>query len=201
MFQNHFGNFGQHGIHNPSSTFNISGTQSYRKKPPTQLKCTICHEKQDSQQMIAVSCGCVYCRSCLKRRITRAIEAEYMSPARCCNLTIDLPVIRTLLSPDVLRDYEAKTIEYSSTDRTYCANRTCSAFVGKDNIQGDKAVCTMPQCHTATCTKCKGEWHEGDCPVDENLQLLLAEAKKQDWKKCTKCGTLIEFVDGCNHMT
>ncbi|KAF7871605.1 hypothetical protein EAF04_003712 [Stromatinia cepivora] len=174
--------------------------KSNNKKTTSQLQCTICHEQQDYKQTALLMCGCAYCSSCIKIRFTRATEAEYMFPAECCDQTIDLSSIRSFLTADILRDYEAKAIEYGSTDRTYCANRDCLTFIVKESIQGSKAFCTNSPCDTVTCVKCKGKWHEGYCPADEALQLVLAEAEKYSWKRCAKCGTLIEHTEGCAHM-
>jgi len=41
-------------------------------------------------------------------------------------------------------------------------------------------------------------------PVSERApeDLVFAElAKKQKWKRCPKCGTMVERTEGCNHMT
>ncbi|KAI9648544.1 E3 ubiquitin-protein ligase arih2 [Ciborinia camelliae] len=173
---------------------------SNNDSPPLEIKCTICQESHSHQRVVNLSCGCMYCSVCLQRRFIRAIEAEYMFPAKCCDYAIDVTLVRHFLTLDILRDYEAKAIEYGATERVYCANRICSEFIAKENIQGDKAFCTNSPCDTVTCVKCKGEWHERDCPVDEALQLVLAEAKKHAWKRCEKCGTLIEHADGCAHM-
>ncbi|KAJ8066632.1 hypothetical protein OCU04_005680 [Sclerotinia nivalis] len=183
---------------------NLEQSMFYRpsnsKKSTSQFQCTICHEQRDVQQTAVLMCGCVYCSSCIKIRFTLAIEAEYMFPAECCEQTMDLSYIRHFLSADILRNYEVKAIEYGSTDRTYCANTDCLAFIVKESIQGNKAFCTNSPCDTVTCVKCKGKWHEGDCPADEALQLVLAEAEKFSWKRCAECGTLIEHKEGCAHM-
>lgn len=104
------------------------------------------------------------------------------------------------LSPDIIRDYEAKKIEYGTLDRTYCANKVCSVFIVKEYIRGHKAFCVKSPCNTITCTECKSEWHDGACPRDQNQELLLAKAQSQGWKRCAKCGALIEHVDGCHRM-
>ncbi|EDO03361.1 hypothetical protein SS1G_05842 [Sclerotinia sclerotiorum 1980 UF-70] len=95
---------------------------------------------------------------------------------------------------------DVKAKEYGSTDRTYCANTDCLAFITKKSIQGNKAFCTKSPCDTVSCVKCKGKWHEGDCPADEALEMVLAEAKKHSWKRCAKCGALIEHTEGCAQM-
>ncbi|KAF5868614.1 putative ibr finger domain protein [Botrytis fragariae] len=170
--------------------------QTGSNKNPAQLKCIVCGEFQDFQQMATFPCDCVYCSTCLQRRFTRAIEAEFMFPVKCC-WDFNLTPFHHLLPPDIIRDYEAKKIEYETVDRTYCANKVCSAFIMKENIKGHKAFCAKSPCNTITCTKCKSGWHDGECPRDQDQELVLAEAQRQGWKRCAKCGNLIEYVDGC----
>ncbi|KAF7934361.1 hypothetical protein EAE99_002813 [Botrytis elliptica] len=174
--------------------------QTSSNKNPAQLKCTACEEFQDFQQMARLPCKCVYCSTCLQRRFACAIKAELMFPVTCCWDTLNVTPYYNLLSPDLIRDYEAKKIEYETVDRTYCANKVCSDFIVKENIRGHKAFCAKSPCNTITCTKCKSEWHDGECPRDQNQELVLAEAQRQGWKRCAKCGSLIEFVDGCLQM-
>ncbi|TGO38737.1 hypothetical protein BHYA_0068g00170 [Botrytis hyacinthi] len=174
--------------------------QADSNKNPAQLKCTICEEFQDFQQMATFPCDCTWCSTCLLRCFTRAIESEFMFPVKCCEDTINLTPFYHLLSPDIIRDYEAKKIEYKTLDRTYCANKVCSAFIIEEHIKGHKAFCTKSPCNTITCTKCKSEWHDGACPRDQNQELVLAEARRQGWKRCAKCGTLVEHADGCRQM-
>lgn len=175
--------------------------QSSSKSSTSQFQCTICcEEQQDAQKAAILLCGCVYCSSCIKARFTLAIRAEYLFPAECCGQAMDLSYIYDLLPANILRIYKVKAKEYGSTDRTYCANTDCLAFITKKSIQGNKAFCTKSPCDTVSCVKCKGKWHEGDCPADEALEMVLAEAKKHSWKRCAKCGALIEHTEGCAQM-
>ncbi|TGO18533.1 hypothetical protein BTUL_0009g00520 [Botrytis tulipae] len=169
-------------------------------KNPAQRKCTVCEEFQDFQQMATFPCDCAWCSTCLQRRFTCAIESAFMFPVECCGDAITLTPFSHLLSPDIMRDYEAKKIEYETLDRTYCANKVCSAFILKEYIIEHKAFCAKSPCKTITCTKCKSEWHDGECPRDQNQELVLAEAQRRGWKRCAKCGTLIAHAHGCRRM-
>ncbi|TEY78683.1 hypothetical protein BOTCAL_0046g00040 [Botryotinia calthae] len=177
-----------------------NNTQTDSNENPGQLQCFLCQESQDLQKTFTFPCSCVFCSTCLQERFTRAIETESMFPVRCCLLVDDLTSAYHLLSPEIIRDYEAKKIEYEATDRMYCANKVCSAFIVPECIKGHQAFCNKSTCGTVTCTKCKSEWHDGECPHDQDQELVLAEAQRQGWKRCANCGTLIEYVTGCPIM-
>lgn len=163
--------------------------------------CTICRETTNVEQILSFICGCLYCKSCLRNRFIRAIQAEYLFPVKCCDFTVNLAHAEYLLPPDVVRNYRVKQIERGTTDRTYCSNKRCSTFITKENIQGDQAFCHYSPCHTVTCIKCKSGWHEGNCTVDKALQKVLDVAKSRGWKRCAKCNHVIEHAEGCDHMT
>jgi hypothetical protein len=53
---------------------------------------------------------------------------------------------------------------------------------------------------TRDCTMCKGGEHLGDCPKDSAILEVLELAKKEGWKRCSKCNRVIELKHGCNHI-
>ncbi|KAM0140739.1 hypothetical protein ACHAP3_002417 [Botrytis cinerea] len=177
-----------------------NNTQTDSNEDPSQVQCSLCQESQDIQLNFAFPCGCVYCSTCLRGRFTRAIEDESMFPVSCCLDVDDLTLAYHLLSPEIIRDYEDKKIEYESEDRMYCSNKFCSAFIAQERIKGHQAFCKKSACGMVTCTKCKSEWHDGECSRDYDKELVLAEAQRQGWKQCGNCGTLIEYAAGCPKM-
>lgn len=177
-----------------------NNTQTESNEDLCEAQCSLCQESHDIQLSFAFPCGCVYCNSCLQDLFTRAIEDKSMFPVRCCLIVDDLTLAYHLLSPEIIRDYEAKKIEYESDYRLYCSNKVCSAFIIQECIKGHQAFCNRSTCGTVTCIKCKSEWHDGECPRDYDKELLLAEAQRQGWKQCANCGTLIEYAAGCPIM-
>ncbi|KAF7961061.1 hypothetical protein EAE96_000728 [Botrytis aclada] len=151
-----------------------------------QLQCTVCRDFRGWQQMVRFTCLCVLCSTCLQRRFTRALKAEFMFPAKCCWNIIDITDVWRLLPPDIIRRYGAKKTEYETANRTYCANKLCSAFIVKECIKRRQAFCTNLPCNTITCTECKSKWHDGECPRDQDQELVLAEAEKRGWKRCAR---------------
>lgn len=74
---------------------------------------------------------------------------------------------------------------------------------------GSYEIFTCPTCLTQTCTLCHAEPHVGWTCVEyeshlhknkQNEQLLDDYKTVAGTKECPKCATLIEKVDGCNHV-
>ncbi|KAF5249688.1 hypothetical protein FANTH_4996 [Fusarium anthophilum] len=103
------------------------------------------------------------------------------------------------------KQYREKWAEHTTMNRTYCSNSQCLKFIPPNNTSddgtpcyGDEAGCSA--CNEITCIKCKNKGHTGDCEqqVGPAQALILAETK--GWKRCLRCGHLIELTDGCSHM-
>lgn len=149
--------------------------------------------------MARAPCNHEYCRDCLQGLFTAAIQDDSLFPPKCCRQPITLPKVRIYLTSDLVRQYEAKKIEYDTLDKTYCSNASCSRFIEIDDATHDRVACE--DCQQVTCTMCKGNMHMGDCPKDKSLQATLALADEQGWKRCDGCKSVIELSTGCNHIT
>eukprot|EP00996_Jenningsia_fusiforme_P002930 NODE_3739_length_925_cov_6.848174_g3438_i0.p1 GENE.NODE_3739_length_925_cov_6.848174_g3438_i0~~NODE_3739_length_925_cov_6.848174_g3438_i0.p1 ORF type:complete len:254 (+),score=31.65 NODE_3739_length_925_cov_6.848174_g3438_i0:3-764(+) len=82
---------------------------------------------------------------------------------------------------------------------TPCFSMDCEGILPKPGNQ------TCACCHTAWCTDCSEESHEGTTCEERRLQkaepALDAEAlARLGVKKCPRCGSGVEKIDGCNAM-
>jgi hypothetical protein len=171
-------------------------------RTPTQLtyrRCTACQEDTPFYDLARVPCRHEYCRDCLKDLFRSSLTDDSLFPPRCCRQPITSGAVRIFLPADLVRQYEAKKIEFDTPDRTYCSNPQCSSFIPLDNIRGERAICAV--CGTVTCTMCKAASHLGDCPADTALQRVLHTAAENGWQRCFNCRRLVELEVGCNHMT
>jgi hypothetical protein len=94
--------------------------------------------------------------------------------------------------------FEKKKVEYETVNRTYCSNQRCSQFIPPFCIDDDDATCN--DCGHLTCATCKASAHAGPCGGDAETQGLLALAEREGWRRCSKCGRMIELSIGCNSM-
>ncbi|KAK4695449.1 hypothetical protein P7C71_g2305, partial [Lecanoromycetidae sp. Uapishka_2] len=161
--------------------------------------CAACGDEEPSSQVIAAPCGDFYCKPCIAELFVLAMEDESLFPPRCCKQPITLEVAGSALNEAQRENFEHKSIEFGTTDRTYCYNSTCSAFIPPAEIDGEKAAC--PQCEHLTCAVCKSSAHDGDCPKDLNYIALMEAAAAAGYQTCFQCKRLVELDIGCNHMT
>ncbi len=163
-------------------------------------RCEACREVKKYFDVIAGPCHHKYIRDCLRELFSAALTDESLFPPRCCRQAIPLNSVGVFLTRELKDQFEAKKVEFSTPNRTYCCRPACSAFVGGDAIENEIATCS--ECYTQTCTVCKSQAHIGtECPNDTALQAVIDLANEQHWQRCYSCRRMVELEIGCNHMT
>ena len=161
--------------------------------------CVVCEEPVEYFTAVYAPCGHDYCHVCIKEYFYKAAQDESLYPPSCCGEIIPMDLAEVFFTNEFIAYFEAKAVEWSSSNRTYCARKTCGAFVPPTDIEGDVAICT--NCGFYTCTFCKEQNHEGrDCPNDEALQNLIETARLVGWQRCNRCKRFVELTQGCNHI-
>ncbi|OAA64405.1 Zinc finger, C6HC-type [Niveomyces insectorum RCEF 264] len=177
---------------------------------------------------IRAPCKHDYCAACIFGLFDAATKDETLFPPRCCRQTIPLGddddedgtgdgntdcgrLVRAALPPATIATFRAKALEFSTANRIYCHDPTCSTFippstpaVDVDAVDtantADAVVC--PRCNKATCTLCKTAAHaDFPCPDNESDKQMLALAAEQGWRRCNACQHIVELNTGCNHIT
>lgn len=166
---------------------------------PTPIVCVACTEEFSWFDILETPCGHHYCVGCLTVLFEDSMVDETMYPPRCCRKTILLGDTIPLLHSKLVRDFEQKSIELDTKDRTYCFDPCCSAFIPAERIANDIAGC--PRCGRRTCAICKAAAHRGDYPRDDALQQFLQAADDQGWQRCHVCHRVVDLRSGCNHIT
>lgn len=179
-----------------SSSWAASRSQ---KKFAKERQCHACGDNVLFFDICRCPCSHEYCRACLSQLFQLASVDESLFPPRCCKQNIPLEKNLIFLPRDVVSLFRQKEIEFATTDRTYCHRPECSAFIPPILSQGDVMAC--PTCKNQTCTHCKGEAHEHECPEDPNRKLLDAVAVENGWQRCDSCQRMIELSHGCNHIS
>ncbi|KAG9595099.1 hypothetical protein KCU77_g2195, partial [Aureobasidium melanogenum] len=148
------------------------------------VKCVACEEELQPKDLVLTTCGHCYCGSCLNLVFNAAISDESLYPPSCCAQTpIPIEHAERFLDAEFEKTFEEKGVKFSTVDRTYCSDPTCSTFIPQDDYVRGGAFC--PKCSKRTCVACKAPGHEGDCPTDLELAALL---------------NVVQRRDGCNHM-
>ncbi|KAF1843097.1 uncharacterized protein K460DRAFT_240523, partial [Cucurbitaria berberidis CBS 394.84] len=164
--------------------------------------CHACIELVPRKNTLTLECRPdkhTYCRPCLVDLFTSAIVNTTLFPPRCCKTPIPLDICRAILPEKLIKDFDSKVEELATPNPTYCSSSDCSKFIHPNNIKADIASCVY--CKEKTCVRCKLKGHQGLCPSDPHVQLLMDVARRGKWQQCTKCKTMIELAQGCFHMS
>lgn len=116
-------------------------------------QCAVCGEEHLDEPVFRAPCGHLYCAYGLQGLFRGSMEDETLFPPRCCLHAIVLADARPLLGEDLSAEFEHKSVELSTQNRTYCHQPGCATFIPPASIQGDIGTC--PTCHRTTCTMCK----------------------------------------------
>ncbi len=162
-------------------------------------ECVVCLGTVHPADLITLPCGDHYCKQCLNERFDSAAYNEASFPPACAHGPIELASVRSSLLRSVVRAYEARQEEFSTPNRVYCHEATCSAWIPPDHISDNVAIC--PACNKLTCAYCRGKLHEdGECPDDPAIRSLMTTAQREGYQQCWQCKRLIERFAGCNHI-
>lgn len=161
------------------------------------LHCAVCLEEFPETDIVEVPCGHDLCKPCIIWCVERAIAQETLFPPKCCSQEIPIEV-NSFLSHQLVDRFEQKRLEYETVNRTYCSNQRCLKFIPPFCIDDDDAICN--DCGNVTCATCRAAAHAGPCVSDPETLGLFALAEREGWKRCTKCGRMIELSLGCNSM-
>ena len=160
--------------------------------------CVICRYEVEGTT-ISLGCGHVLDTSCLRTIFENATRDESLFPPKCCQSPINLDAVRDHLSTPLITLYQLKAREFGTSDRVYCYNLACSAFLDAATAVSTSILCS--DCRAETCGRCKEEAHAGRaCSIKEN-EAMLELAKTRGWQRCPSCRYVVERTQGCPHMT
>ncbi|PCH45043.1 hypothetical protein WOLCODRAFT_48812, partial [Wolfiporia cocos MD-104 SS10] len=167
--------------------------------------CVICTDPIYGDE-IRAPCGDYYDKECILDLIQAATRDESLFPPRCCRQVIPLESVIRFMSIDLIRLFHEKKKEFGTLKRVYCANPSCSRFLG-EQIDGKIRHWLWPSyicdCATRTCTRCKARYSplSHRCSAAQQDSDVLALGQTAGWQRCPGCEQLIELHHGCFHMT
>jgi hypothetical protein len=182
----------------PSVGYAERQSQALERLLQRESQCVACSDKFQAYNTKRLACGHIYCENCLRHLFLQVTKDQALFPSRCCRQEIPLELVNTVLSPDDMETFQNAQIEFTTKDRTYCSNPDCAVFIPPIRVNADRASCG--KCDRVTCVHCKGKFHPGDCLEDLDLQVTVKLAEEQGWCRCYSCKSMVELVDGCNHM-
>jgi len=163
-----------------------------------QAECAICGDRKSYFEVASLPCGDQYCRACIHELFEKSFRDDSLFPPRCCRQHITIENVDIFMTKELKDEFAAKTIEFNTPNKTYCANKKCGAFILPQNIAHSVGRCQ--NCRTTTCTFCKNQGHPDECPQDPNLQAALDLAQQEGWRRCSRCQAMVELRSGCHHI-
>ncbi|KAF8337517.1 uncharacterized protein EI90DRAFT_3043235 [Cantharellus anzutake] len=156
-----------------------------------------------------------FCYPCLQHlirsKLERARKGEGVFPIRCPSCPNEDWSIREddaelLLDAHDLREWR-RIAELESRPKFYCPERHCSELIFK--IDGQTQM-DCPRCGLQLCSTCESRWHAGlNCEQYQSLSLherspddllFFTVMVKNKWRRCPKCGVVIQRGEGCRHI-
>ncbi|KAI0176101.1 hypothetical protein GGR52DRAFT_571071 [Hypoxylon sp. FL1284] len=183
-----------------------AGLQSPRDKSRKTVECVVCLDDLSPKETAKLKCGHRMCKQCLRRSFKLSVKDMSQMPPRCCTSDcIPLKHVEDLFDVNFKKQWNRKFHEFSTRNRIYCPGKRCGRWIRPDQIQrhrNGRKVGRCGACDTRVCCECNSRWHgSSPCPVDEETNQILQQAKEEGWQRCYNCRNMVELKEGCNHMT
>ncbi|KAI1266172.1 hypothetical protein F5Y18DRAFT_426068 [Xylariaceae sp. FL1019] len=98
--------------------------------------CTACEGLKHYVNFTRAPCGHEYCDPCLRKLFTTAMRNNGPFPPRCCRQVIPAKPNRIALGLELYTEYQDKSVEILTRNKTYCHRPECSHFLRPGMIQG-----------------------------------------------------------------
>ncbi|KZO89802.1 hypothetical protein CALVIDRAFT_438376 [Calocera viscosa TUFC12733] len=177
--------------------------------PPKLFRCGICLEDEDASTVVRLDCNHQFCVDSLKGFVSSRVE-EGSLPIPCPSCSANDPDTQSYMTLEgsrnlglpeaVMQRWERLEVEVFGVLIT-CRRCDQSGMIDRDEyLAVDQISCPFGGCINRWCRRCDQQVVYGR---EHTCDAELAEAmEKHGWKLCPGgCGTRIEKIVGCNHMT
>ncbi|KAH9402852.1 E3 ubiquitin-protein ligase arih1 [Tyrophagus putrescentiae] len=193
-----------------------SGTVKKRRTRSQQgvkIECVICYLDYPELEMVAITCGHQFCKSCWVAYLTTKIMEEGVGPSiscadhQCDILVDDETVLELITDKAVIRRYKQLiTNNFVECNRLvrWCPKPACGHVVKVEHCAFKQVQCV---CKAVFCFACGADWHYPlRCDLMTKWQKKCSDDSETfNWiaantKDCPQCKMPIEKNGGCNHM-
>lgn len=169
------------------------------------VRCAVCQEQLSGQETVSLLCGHSYGIECFSMFAMASLSNGSVFPARCCGVSVPFDLIQAYLCAEDLAQYNLRHEEVMTRERVYCANPTCTRFLGPLHNGGSSSFspplrCSF--CESVTCSACRhiidAQAMEHICRMTKEDDEIAALRETEGWATCPGCESLIEKEDGCS---
>ncbi|KZO89803.1 hypothetical protein CALVIDRAFT_491360 [Calocera viscosa TUFC12733] len=179
--------------------------------------CGICLEDEIEDEIehlkadCRLDCSHQFCRDSLTNFVSSRVE-EGLLPIPCPSCLADDPNTRTYITLEASKNLDLPESVAQRWERleveafgvlVACPSCGESGMIARDDyLAADEISCPFGDCVHTWCKNCEQPLTYGDehtCDGDAELAQAMEE---NGWRVCPGgCGTRIENIEGCNHMT
>ncbi|KAF9529017.1 hypothetical protein CPB83DRAFT_906496 [Crepidotus variabilis] len=175
--------------------------------------CPVCYTEPTSPEQLG--CGHTFCAGCLQHFLNSAGETKTF-PLLCtgseakCGTPISLPFMRRFMSAHAFEHLVDVAftcyLERHPQELKYCTTPDCKQVYRR---QQPPQNIHCPSCFKTICSACDDEVHEKMSCEESRLYRNPEERDRRNeefmvqngYKKCPRCSSWIEKIDGCNRMS
>ena len=190
----------------------VQTTEQIDPEKDEKVTCPICYDEVSHPEQLG--CGHIYCSGCLRHYLASAPETKTF-PLVClgdesaCKIPISLPLTRRFMTPQAFQALvEAAFRSYldeHSQELKYCTTPDCQQIY---RHSPETRILQCPSCFSSICSACDDDAHEGMTCKERRDQKnpsvqdrLFNKWADEHCKRCPECRSVIEKIDGCNHIT
>ena len=177
-------------------------------------ECRICYESYPEIEFLELECAHKFCKKCLKTDWTLKIingqvhQNLLICPKAYCHKSIKYNFLKKHLDPKIFKKYDEFLLEYTLYNQEntganermiMCPMKNCGSitYVWQNASYFECNTCKNQFCANEAC---KGDWKLHNlltCEQFRNFANLIDESNRnfdKKFKKCPKCGILIEII-------
>lgn len=175
------------------------------------FSCPICMMDCDPDEGYTLSCTHSFCAACvgqyaaIKVKDGEVSQQQLICPSEDCKAPLTAGDVEGVLThaengAELWSKFDqfrlTRYVEQEETSH-YCPGAGCTYmfFVAPPDRHQTRFDC--PQCTGSYCLRCKGKWHDGNCPVPEH-ESMSEYMKNTKLKQCPNCKNMVEKAEGCN---
>ena len=167
-------------------------------------ECTICLSElfPGTENELALSCGCQFCRHCLIRYVEERISngmADIVCPSNICNASLTMEDLQKISDVSIFERYlilnTNKKIALDPT-LTWCPSPDCNTVCDIHDVTAVGRDSKYKK--YSNCAKCNHEFFPDE--IENELMAWKIQELNPNTRMCPNCNALIERNGGCSYV-